>query len=219
MTRTWLRSAGAAVAVLVLLGGTAGQAGAQVGSYGGRDAQRCAAPGAATVVRPFERVGVGQGMVMALIPSSDQKYVLADDTRESFRRAVRDAYQYGGADLADGRISASFSFKWHTPEQEVPNIVFSGAWRADCGPSRITIEFEGGSYEAELLRLPNRPGWGTYHADPGVRSMGNGDLVVTAYDAEGRVLDRMEFRGEQDEPGGPEGPEEGETGGSTAPLS
>ncbi|RBM24217.1 hypothetical protein [Streptomyces sp. PT12] len=71
--------------------------------------------------------------------------------------AVRAQYEMGGHDI--GPDSLGIATYWvHRPDQELPSAVFGGAWRTDCGPSRIAVEVGGETHDATMLRLPGDPG-------------------------------------------------------------
>ncbi|MFF0447468.1 hypothetical protein ACFYT4_13855 [Streptomyces sp. NPDC004609] len=136
------------------------------------------------VVRPDQPVRIAPGGArMALLTEGRQNYVVAfgdAEFRESLRQAKAPGYIGDGIrpnSLSGGTLS------------EGGNVLFTGAWRTDAVPARMTVRIgKGPARPAAMLRLPGRPGWGTYWLNaPGAGSLTE-TVTVTAYATDGKVL-------------------------------
>ncbi|MEU0114680.1 hypothetical protein ABZ137_13350 [Streptomyces bobili] len=140
------------------------------------------APAAATgprVVRPYAPVEIGQGAKMGLLPEGRQNYVVAWD---DYEEAVEQAKNLAGDSIRPNSISAGMGV-------DGDDVLFTGAFRTDTVPARITLRIGAGSeVEAGMLRLPGTPGWGTYYYDAAGAGRPQETVEVTAYDADGSVL-------------------------------
>ncbi|HZG02281.1 MAG TPA: hypothetical protein VE546_01675 [Streptomyces sp.] len=143
------------------------------------------APSAVRVVRPYEPVEIGQGALMGLLPEGRQNYVVAWGGPEDFREQVEQARQYAGDDLRPNTVSGGIS---SSPEH---GVLFTGAFRTDVVPGRITVRTAGGTFDASMLRLPGNPGWGTYYLDAGRTDALAAPVTVTAYAPDGTVIDEL----------------------------
>ncbi|MCG3042398.1 hypothetical protein L7D48_17785 [Streptomyces sp. S1A] len=204
MSKQRFVAAGVAAVALAGLGGTAfalqGQGQSQGHGPGGdRAAARPAAaperpagkettgPRASSVVRvvePYEPVEIGQGALMGLLPEGRQNYVVSWGGPEAFREDVEFAKGIVGDDIRPNTISGGY----HSDEGEV---LFTGAFRTDVVPGRITVRTADGTFDAKMLRLPGDPGWGAYHLDAGRTDALSSDVVVTAYAPDGGVIDTL----------------------------
>ncbi|MEV4231410.1 hypothetical protein AB0J81_30840 [Streptomyces bobili] len=137
-----------------------------------------AAPGP-RVVRPYAPVEIGQGAKMGLLPEGRQNYVVAWD---DYEEAVEQAKSLAGDSIRPNSISGGMGV-------DGDDVLFTGAFRTDTVPARITLRIGAGSeVEAGMLRLPGTPGWGTYFYDAAGAGRPQGTVQVTAYDADGSVL-------------------------------
>ncbi|MDX3526862.1 hypothetical protein P1P75_10515 [Streptomyces sp. ID05-39B] len=137
-----------------------------------------AAPGP-RVVRPYAPVDIGQGAKMGLLPEGRQNYVVAWD---DYEEAVEQAKSLAGDSIRPNSISGGMGV-------DGDDVLFTGAFRTDTVPARITLRIGAGSeVEAGMLRLPGTPGWGTYFYDAAGAGRPQETVQVTAYDADGSVL-------------------------------
>ncbi|MFH9813926.1 hypothetical protein [Streptomyces sp. NPDC017230] len=137
------------------------------------------------VVRPYQPVEIGQGAKMGLLPEGRQNYVVAwDDYAESVEQSKGNA----GDSIRPNSLSGGL----HT---EGDDALYTGAFRTDTVPSRITLRVDGAAeVEAGMLRLPGEPGWGTYYHDAAGDGAPRESVVVTAYGPGGSVLADLTFR-------------------------
>ncbi len=137
-----------------------------------------AAPGP-RVVRPYAPVEIGQGAKMGLLPEGRQNYVVAWD---DYEEAVERARSLAGDSIRPNSISGGMGV-------DGDDVLFTGAFRTDTVPARITLRIGAGSeVEAGMLSLPGTPGWGTYFYDAAGAGRPQETVQVTAYDADGSVL-------------------------------
>ncbi|GAA2429822.1 hypothetical protein [Streptomyces macrosporus] len=136
------------------------------------------------VVRPYEPVEIRQGALMGLLPEGRQNYVV-DWSPESFRYSVEQAKEIVGDDLRSDSISGGLHYE---PGR---GSLFTGAWRSDVVPARITVRTADGTFDAGMLRLPGNPGWGTYHLDAGPLDARRAPVTVTAHAPDGTVIDEL----------------------------
>ncbi|SFL49360.1 hypothetical protein SAMN05192584_1201 [Streptomyces pini] len=141
------------------------------------------------VVRPYEPVEIGQGALMGLLPEGRQNYVVSWGGPEAFREDVEHAKGMVGDSIRPDGLSFGHS---STPEGAV---LYTGAFRTETEPARITVTAGGRTWEAGMARLPGDPGWGVYHVDAGRTGLGT-RVTVTAYGPDGAVLARNDTRGE-----------------------
>ncbi|WP_454320370.1 hypothetical protein [Streptomyces phaeoluteigriseus] len=142
----------------------------------GRAAADAAGP---RVVRPYQPVEIGQGAKMGLLPEGRQNYVVAWD---GYEEAVEQAKTLVGDSIRPDSISGGMAV-------DGDDVLFTGAYRTDTVPARITLRIGAGAeVEAGMLRLPGRPGWGTYYHDAAGAGRPQETVRVTAYDADGSVL-------------------------------
>lgn len=206
MSKQRFVAAGVAAVALVGLGGTAfalqgqGQGHDQDRS---RETARSAAPylqrtgdggapsgpsvSAVRVVEPYEPVEIGRGALLGLLPEGRQNYVVAWGGPEDFRESVERARGVVGDDIRPGGLSLGYQ---QSPER---GTLYTGAFRTDTEPARITVRADGRTWEAQMVRLPGDPGWGVYHVDAG-RSAPDTRATVTAYGPDGTVLARLDDR-------------------------
>ncbi|MFD7438232.1 hypothetical protein [Streptomyces sp. NPDC059861] len=131
------------------------------------------------VVRPYQPVEIGQGAKMGLLPEGKQNYVVAWN---DFEEAVQQAKSLVGDDIRPNSLSGGMGV-------DGDDVLFTGAFRTDEVPARITLCLgTGAEVEAGMLRLPGRPGWGTYYHDAAGAGRPQGAVTVTAYGADGSVL-------------------------------
>ncbi|MFD5266255.1 hypothetical protein [Streptomyces sp. NPDC058335] len=131
------------------------------------------------VVRPYEPVEIGQGAKMGLLPEGRQNYVVAWD---DYEEAVEQAKSLAGDSIRPNSISGGMGV-------DGDDVLFTGAFRTDTVPARITLRIGTGvEVEADMLRLPGTPGWGTYYHDAAGAGRPQETVEVTAYDADGSVL-------------------------------
>lgn len=206
MSKQRFVAAGVAAVALVGLGGTAfalqGQGQSQ-GPGGDRGAARPAAaperpagtdttgPRASSVVRvvrPYEPVEIGQGALMGLLPEGRQNYVVSWGDPEAFRESVEAAKGMVGDSIRPGGLSFGHS---STPDGAV---LYTGAFRTETEPARITVTAGGRTWEAGMVRLSGDPGWGVYHVDAGRTGLDT-RATVTAYGPDGTVLARNDAGG------------------------
>ncbi|GAA2383022.1 hypothetical protein GCM10010420_01280 [Streptomyces glaucosporus] len=197
MGKQRLAAALIAAAVLTGLGSTAALARGQAGDRGpertavtvhedrshAAPAEAATAPGV-RVVRPYEPVEIGQGALLGLLPEGRQNYVV-DWSPEGFRESVRRAKGYVGDDIRPNSLSGGLHY---SPER---GSLFTGAWRSDTVPARITVRTADGTFDAGILRLPGNPGWGAYHLDAGRTDARKAPVTVTAYAPDGTVIDDL----------------------------
>ncbi|MGW4030515.1 hypothetical protein ACWEFL_14540 [Streptomyces sp. NPDC004838] len=139
------------------------------------------------VVKADQPVGIGRdGARMALLVEGRQNYVVAYDDA-SFAESLKQAKApgYVGDSIRRNSLSAGVA-------TEGKDVLFTGAWRTDTTPERLTIKVgTGPERSAAMLRLPGKPGWGTYYLD----AAGSGPLTksvrITAYSAHGKVLAKL----------------------------
>ncbi|ONK14063.1 hypothetical protein [Streptomyces sp. MP131-18] len=183
MTGAWRRAAATGLGGLMLAGGAAAPAAA----LGAPPGQRCVAAPEAVAVQPYQPVRIAEYWLMALLPEGEQNVMVTTDA--SFEEVLAFHRNTPPAGLAADDITAAFTFDLETGV----STLHGGRWRTDCGPARITAETtrDGRTVEvrdAELLTLDGERGWGAFYFDGGMTV--HDRLVVTAYDAEGRVFDR-----------------------------
>ena len=173
--------AGVAVAAVLGLGGTAV---AGVG-YGNGHASETAVTAAAErshvrVVQADQPVDIGYGYVMALVEEGAPNWVMMPEDA-GFEGALEAAKNNGG-NIPPDTISVRTST---SPEGSLYGGIFS---TPGTFPARVTVETEGGAVlEADLLRLPGNPDWGTYHVDGGQLTEPRA-TKITAYAGDGTVL-------------------------------
>ncbi|MDG9702718.1 hypothetical protein [Streptomyces sp. DH37] len=201
MSKQRFVAAGVAAVALAGLGGTAfalqgqGQGHDQDRS---RETARSAAPylqrtgdgGAPSVsvvrvVEPYEPVEIGRGALLGLLPEGRQNYVVAWGGPEDFRESVERARDMVGDDIRPNTVSGGYT------SSDGGEVMFTGAFRTDTVPGRITLETADGTFDAQMVRLPGDPGWGVYHHDAGRTDALESDVVVTAYAPDGRVIDTL----------------------------
>ncbi|MDG9702720.1 hypothetical protein QC029_10755 [Streptomyces sp. DH37] len=139
------------------------------------------------VVEPYEPVEIGRGALLGLLPEGRQNYVVAWGGPEDFRESVERARGVVGDSIRPGGLSLGYQ---HSPER---GTLYTGAFRTDTEPARITVRADGRTREAQMVRLPGDPGWGVYHVDAG-RSAPDTRATVTAYGPDGTVLARLDDR-------------------------
>ncbi|HZG02283.1 MAG TPA: hypothetical protein VE546_01685 [Streptomyces sp.] len=139
---------------------------------------------AVRVVRPYEPVGIGQGALLGLLPEGEQNYVVAWDGPEDFREQIEHARHLTGDNIRPDSIACNYS-------SSERGTLYTGTFRTDTEPARITVEAAGRTWEAEMVRLAGDPGWGAYHVDAGRTGIGDGSITVTAYGPDGTVLARL----------------------------
>lgn len=209
MSKQRFVAAGIAAVALAGLSGTAfalqGQGqGQESGGERGRGAERPAAALTATaperpagaepagarastavrVVRPYEPVEIGRGALLGLLPEGRQNYVVAWGGPEDFRESVEAAKGMVGDDIRPNTVSGGYS-------SSDGEVLFTGAFRTDVVPGRITVRTADGTFDAQMVRLPGNPGWGVYHLDAGRTDALSSDVVVTAYTPGGDVIDTL----------------------------
>lgn len=137
------------------------------------------------VVRPYEPVAIGQGAWMGLLPQGRQNYVVAWD---DFAESVAQAKQYVGDSIRPNSLSGGLSI-------DGEDALFTGAFRTDAVPARITVRVDGGpEQDAGVLVLAGDPGWGTYYLDAAGAGAPKDITEVTAYGADGAVLATLSFK-------------------------
>ncbi|WP_143688631.1 hypothetical protein [Streptomyces barkulensis] len=147
-----------------------------------------ATPAGVRVVRPYEPVEIGQGALMGLLPEGRQNYVVSWGGPEAFRESVEAAKGMVGDSIRPGGLSFGHS---STPEGAV---LYTGAFRTETEPARITVTAGGRTWEAGMVRLSGDPGWGVYHVDAGRTGLDT-RATVTAYGPDGTVLARNDAGG------------------------
>lgn len=136
------------------------------------------------VVRPYQPVEIGQGARMGLLPQGRQNYVVA---WEDFEGSVQRAKAYVGDSIRPNSLSGGL-------QTDGDDALFTGAFRTDTAPSRITVRVGTGPEQAAgMLMLPGEPGWGTYYLDAAGAGAPEGTVKVTAYGADGAVLATLSF--------------------------
>ncbi|MFF7206010.1 MULTISPECIES: hypothetical protein [unclassified Streptomyces] len=136
------------------------------------------------VVRPYQPVDIGRGAKMGLLPEGRQNYVVSYD---DFAADVEEAKKYPGSSIRPNSLSGGIG-------TEGDDILFTGAYRTDTVPARTTVRIgKGPETEAAMLRLPGRPGWGTYYLDRPGAGPWREPVTVTAYDGGGAVLATLTF--------------------------
>ncbi|MGN9791411.1 hypothetical protein ACTMTU_09945 [Streptomyces sp. OZ13] len=136
------------------------------------------------VVQPYQPVEIGQGAKMGLLPQGRQNYVVA---REDFEGSVERAKAYVGDSIRPNSLSGGL-------QTDGDDALFTGAFRTDTVPSRITVRVGTGPEQAAgMLMLPGEPGWGTYHLDAAGAGRPEETVKVTAYGADGEVLATLSF--------------------------
>ncbi|MFK4595893.1 hypothetical protein [Streptomyces pristinaespiralis] len=136
------------------------------------------------VVQPYRPVEIGQGAKMGLLPQGRQNYVVA---WEDFASAVEQAKGYVGDSIRPNSLSGGL-------QTDGDDALFTGAFRTDTVPSRITVRVGAGPEQAAgMLMLPGEPGWGTYYLDAAGAGAPKETTVVTAYGADGAVLATLSF--------------------------
>ncbi|MFE6281038.1 hypothetical protein [Streptomyces sp. NPDC057877] len=132
------------------------------------------------VVAPYEPVDINADLQMGLLPTGRQNYVISSP--DTFAEAVEAAKGYVGDDIRPDSISLGVD----TEQGEVTLI--SGAWRLAGTPRDITVSFgKDIDYAAQLVRLPGRPGWGTFYLDTRGQDLPD-TFTVTARDQAGKVF-------------------------------
>lgn len=198
MSRRRLAIAGAVALVLAAGGGTAIAVDGAASPASPATAQNGPSPAAAAaqprakspsatgprVVRPYQPVDIGRGAKMGLLPEGRQNYVVSYD---DFAADVEEARKYPGSSIRPGSLSGGIG-------TEGDDILFTGAYRTDTVPARTTVRIgKGPETEAAMLRLPGRPGWGTYYLDRPGAGPWREPVTVTAYDGAGAVLATLTF--------------------------
>ncbi|GGT16437.1 hypothetical protein GCM10010271_19150 [Streptomyces kurssanovii] len=136
------------------------------------------------VVRPYQPVEIGQGAKMGLLPQGRQNYVVA---WEDFERSVEQAKAYVGDSIRPNSLSGGL-------QTDGDDALFTGAFRTDTVPARITVRVGSGPEQAAgMLMLPGEPGWGTYYLDAAGAGAPKETTQVTAYGADGAVLATLSF--------------------------
>ncbi|MET7618115.1 hypothetical protein [Streptomyces sp. NPDC005408] len=136
------------------------------------------------VVQPYQPVEIGRGAKMGLLPEGRQNFVVG---YEDFERAVEQAKGYPGSSIRPNSISGGIG-------SDGDNIQFTGAYRTDTVPARMTLRLgKGAETEVSMLRLPGKPGWGTYYLDLPGSGPWREPVKVTAYDGNGKVLASLAF--------------------------
>lgn len=136
------------------------------------------------VVRPYQPVDIGRGAKMGLLPEGRQNYVVSYD---DFAADVEEAKKYPGSSIRPNSLSGGIG-------TEGDDILFTGAYRTDTVPARTTVRIgKGPETDAAMLRLPGRPGWGTYYLDRPGAGPWREPVTVTAYDGAGAVLATLTF--------------------------
>ncbi|MFV0134537.1 hypothetical protein ACLGIH_15055 [Streptomyces sp. HMX87] len=132
------------------------------------------------VVEPYEPVVINDELRMGLLPTGRQNYVISSPDR--FSAEIEAAKGYVGDDIRPDSISLGVS----TEQGEVTLI--SGAWRLAGTPRDITVSFGNDiDYAAQIVRLPGKPGWGTFYLDTRGQDL-PGSFTVTAHDQNGRAF-------------------------------
>ncbi|MET9425236.1 hypothetical protein ABZY06_31710 [Streptomyces sp. NPDC006540] len=136
------------------------------------------------VVQPYQPVAIGQGAKMGLLPQGRQNYVVA---WEDFEGSVERAKAYVGDSIRPNSLSGGL-------QTDGDDALFSGAFRTDSVPARITVRVGTGPEQAAgMLMLPGEPGWGTYYLDAAGAGAPEETTKVTAYGADGTVLATLSF--------------------------
>jgi hypothetical protein len=136
------------------------------------------------VVQPYQPVEIGQGAKMGLLPQGRQNYVVA---WEDFEGSVERAKAYVGDSIRPNSLSGGL-------QTDGDDALFTGAFRTDTVPARITVRVGTGAEQAAgMLMLPGEPGWGTYHLDAAGAGAPEETTTVTAYGADGAVLATLSF--------------------------
>ncbi|GAA2429828.1 hypothetical protein [Streptomyces macrosporus] len=144
-----------------------------------------ASPGV-RVVEPYEPVEIGQGTLLGLLPEGRQNHVVVRGDRAAFDEAVERAKEIAGDGIRPDSLSGGHH---HLPED---GVLYTGAWRTDTEPARITVTAADRTWEAGMVSLPGDPGWGVYHVDAGRLDRDEIPVTVTAYGPDGTVLARLE---------------------------
>ncbi|MFP8944355.1 hypothetical protein ACLIYM_23350 [Streptomyces fenghuangensis] len=147
-----------------------------------------ATPAGVRVVEPYEPVEIGRGALLGLLPEGRQNYVVSWGGPEAFREDVESARGMVGDSIRPGGLSLGHS---STPEG---GVLYTGAFRTETEPARITVTAGGRTWEAGMVRLSGDPGWGVYHVDAGRAGLGT-RATVTAYGPDGTVLARSDTGG------------------------
>ncbi|MGW7286767.1 hypothetical protein ACWGH4_14910 [Streptomyces sp. NPDC054847] len=136
------------------------------------------------VVQPYQPVEIGQGAKMGLLPQGRQNYVVA---WEDFEGSVERAKAYVGDSIRPNSLSGGL-------QTDGDDALFTGAFRTDTVPSRITVRVGTGPEQAAgMLMLPGEPGWGSYYLDAAGAGRPEETVKVTAYGADGEVLATLSF--------------------------
>jgi hypothetical protein len=136
------------------------------------------------VVQPYQPVEIGQGAKMGLLPQGRQNYVVA---WEDFEGSVERAKAYVGDSIRPNSLSGGL-------QTDGDDALFTGAFRTDTVPSRITVRVGTGPEQAAgMLMLPGEPGWGSYYLDAASAGRPEETVKVTAYGEDGEVLASLSF--------------------------
>ncbi|MBU7598055.1 hypothetical protein JGS22_010630 [Streptomyces sp. P38-E01] len=186
-------AAAAAVAALLLAAAapaTAAQLHGHPTERAGIEAGPAEAEGAASVrgglevieLEPYEALDIADDWQLGLLPEGRQNYVLSSP--EQFEESVERAKQQIGDDIRPDSTSL------HVSSEQGQVRLIAGAWRLAEAPMEITVYTEDGiGYAAQLVQLPGKPGWGTFHLDAsGIEGLESFDVV--AKDADGKVFSR-----------------------------
>ncbi|GAA4666018.1 hypothetical protein GCM10023347_18140 [Streptomyces chumphonensis] len=196
MTRTGQRAALAAVAALLLAGTATGAATAAAPATGEARPAPAAASGDVSVlgglevevVQPYEPVEISDTWHMGLLPEGRQNHVVTRPER--YAADIETAKGYVGDDIRPDSMSLGVQSEYG----EVRLI--TGAWRLAEAPREIRVTFEGDTFShlAQIVRLPGRPGWGTYYFDAEGWGLSKTAFTVEGVDADGEVFDVVEHR-------------------------
>lgn len=136
------------------------------------------------VVQPYQPVEIGQGAKMGLLPQGGQNYVVA---WEDFAASVERAKAYVGDSIRPNSLSGGL-------QTDGVDALFTGAFRTETVPSRITVRVGTGPEQAaSMLMLPGEPGWCTNYLDAAGAGAPKETTKVTAYGADGAVLATLSF--------------------------
>lgn len=189
--RLFARRAAVATAVASLIVAGTGFATAVPTSDDGRGGDRSSAVAQDVSVRgglevielqPYEPLDIAEDVQLGLLPEGKQNYVLASP--DDFEESVEEAKSQVGDDIRPD----STSLMVRSSDGDIQLI--AGAWRLDEAPSEIVIYIDGGiGYVAQLVHLPGKPGWGTFHLDTSSIEGMKETFVLVAKDSNGNIFD------------------------------
>lgn len=142
------------------------------------------------VVGAGEPVDMGHGLWMGLLPEDSRDYVVAAESEfgKALERGAGVEEEGGGPGdgLEEPGVPVDPMISQAAIATDGGALVY-GRWQLDEEPAGIAVTAPGGERDAQLLRLPEASGWGTYYADLGDVPPGSA-LTVSAYDADGMVV-------------------------------